>query len=99
MWTFTTLFPEWQSWRRSELLVTEKTLKEDAFIFAAHLSYDPLASAPIGTLVAKDYIAFFRSITRGRALTRKRFNNLKSVMNGILFYAVELGVIDRNPLC
>lgn len=98
MWTFITLFPEWIAWRRSELLVTDKTIKEDRFIFAAFLAGDPLASVPIGELVTKDYINFFRKITRGRAITRKRFNNLKSVMNGILYYAVELGVIDHNPL-
>lgn len=98
MWTLKSLFPEWISWQRSELLVTEKTIKEDTYIFNAFLFGDPLSSAPISMLVVKDYIEFFRKITRGRVLTKKRFNNLKSVMNGILYYAVELGVLERNPL-
>ena len=97
-WSFVTLFPEWISWRRSELLVTEKTIKEDMYMFSSYLSGDPLSSAPISALAVKDYIDFFRKITRGRAITRKRFNNLKSVMNGILFYAVEQGYISHNPL-
>lgn len=98
MWTLATLFPEWIAWQKAELLVTDKTLKEDTYIFNAILAPDPLSSAPVRKLVAKDYVLFFRKITRGRALTRKRFNNLKSVMNGILFYAVEHDYIDRNPL-
>lgn len=98
MWTFMTLFPEWINWRRSELIVTEKTIKENIFIFKAHLAGTPLSSVPLVSLSSRDYIAFFRDVTRGRALTRQRFNDLKSVMNGILFYAVELGIIDHNPL-
>ena len=98
MWTFRTLFPEWIAWRRSELFVTEKTIKENTYIFMAHLADDPFSSLPIESLSARHYISYFRDVTRGRALTRKRFNDLKSVMNGILFYAVELGIIYRNPL-
>lgn len=96
--TFTSLFPRWQSWRRSELLVTEKTLKEDFYVFNVFLAHDPLSSVPVCSLSSKDYIDFFRKVTRGRAITRKKFNNLKSVMNGLLFYAVELGELECNPL-
>ena len=96
--SFRSLFPRWQSWRRSELLVTEKTLKEDFYIYSAFLVDHPLSSVPICSLTVKDYIDFFRFITRGRAITHKKFSNLKSVMNGILFYAVEQGIIDHNPL-
>lgn len=59
MWSLVSLFPEWISWRRSELLVTEKTIKEDIYMFSAYLSGDPLASAPISALAVKDYIDFF----------------------------------------
>lgn len=98
MMTFEDLFPLWIEWQRAESLVTEKTLKEDLYIFNAHLVADPLSSAPIASLNVKDYVCFFRKITRGRCMSRKRFNNLKSVMNGILFYAVEQGYINHNPL-
>lgn len=31
-------------------------------------------------------------------MTRKRFNAMKSVMNGIIYYAIENEIIDHNYL-
>lgn len=53
---------------------------------------------PLRSLEAPNYIVFFRSITKNRTLTRKRFNNMKSIMNGIIYYAIEKGIIIHNPL-
>ena len=98
MMTFKELFPLWIEWQRSESLVTEKTLKEDFYMYNAHLAPDPLSDVPVSSLCVKDFVLFFRKITRGRSMSRKRFNNLKSVMNGILFFAVENGYLNHNPL-
>ena len=36
--------------------------------------------------------------TKNRNMTRKKFNNLKSILNGMLYLAVEQGIITHNCL-
>ena len=96
--TLASLYPLWIEYRRNETSATEKTIKEDGFIWNAHLESEEITLKPLKNLQPKDYISFFRKITKGRNLTRKRFNNMKSVMNGIIYYAIEEGIISHNPL-
>lgn len=49
-------------------------------------------------LKVQDYIAYFRSITKDRTLTRKRFNDLKSILNNMLYLAVEKEILSCNCL-
>lgn len=91
-------FPQWIEYRRNESSVKEKTIKENGFLWNRHLESSGFVLKPLNAVSAPDCIAFFRSITKGRKMTRKRFNDLKSVMNGIFFYAVERGIISHNPL-
>jgi len=95
---FSNLFPCWIEYRRTEMSVKEKTIKEDIFMWNAYLKDREISQKPLKSLTVKDYISFFRSITKGREMTRKRFNNLKSVMNGILYFAIEKNIISHNPL-
>jgi integrase len=62
------------------------------------LRYEDITSIPLKELTAKDLIIYFRKITKSRQITRKRFNDLKSIMNGILYLAVDNEVIERNCL-
>ena len=49
-------------------------------------------------LTVHDFIRYFRNITKDRSMTRKKFNNLKSILNGMLYLAIERGIIERNCL-
>ncbi|WP_024292404.1 MULTISPECIES: tyrosine-type recombinase/integrase [Lacrimispora] len=91
-------FETWMQWRSSESSVTEKTIKENRFLWNALLKDQEITKVPLNSLSVKDYIRYFRIITKDRQLTRKRFNDLKSIMNGILYLAVENEVIDHNCL-
>ncbi len=91
-------FETWMRWRAAEDSVTEKTIKENRCLWNALLKDREITKVPLSDLAAKNYIHYFRSITKDRQLTRKRFNDLKSIMNGILYLAVENEVIDRNCL-
>ncbi len=91
-------FETWMQWRATESSVTEKTTKENRFLWNALLKDQEITKVPLNSLSAKDYIHYFRIITKDRQLTRKRFNDLKSIMNGILYLAVENEVIDHNCL-
>lgn len=85
-------------WRDEETSVSKKTIKENRFLYNALLKDNPITKAPLKDLTVQDYIKYFRNITKSRELTRKRFNDLKSIMNGMLYLAVEQGILDCNCL-
>ena len=91
-------FETWMQWRASETSVTEKTIRDNRFLWNALLKDQEITKVPLSDLAAKSYIRYFRSITKDRQLTRKRFNDLKSIINGILYLAVENEIIERNCL-
>lgn len=96
--TLESLYPEWIEYRKNESSVKPKTIKENGFIWDAHLKGQAITRKPINQLLPKDYISFFRTVTKNREMTRKRFNDMKSVMNGILYFAIEKEIIIHNPL-
>ncbi|WP_313256638.1 tyrosine-type recombinase/integrase [Lacrimispora sp.] len=91
-------FETWLKWRAAETSVTEKTIRENCFLWNALLKDKEITKVPLKSLSVKNYIHYFRSITKDRHLTRKRFNDLKSIINGILYLAVENEVIECNCL-
>lgn len=91
-------FEVWIKWRQEESGVSEKTIKENRFLWNALLKDREITLIPLKSLTVQDYITYFRNITKDRQLTRKRFNDLKSILNGILYLAVEQGIIQHNCL-
>lgn len=43
-------------------------------------------------------IRFFREVTRNREYTHKRISNARSVLNGMMSYAIEEEIIEHNPV-
>ena len=91
-------FEIWMKWRDEETSTSKKTIKENRFLWNALLKDRDITKIPIKELKVQDYIAYFRSITKDRQLTRKRFNDLKSILNSMLYLAVEKGIINHNCL-
>ncbi len=96
--TLEDFYPVWVDYRKNEASVKEKTIKENGYIWNSLLKDADITKKPIRSLDVADYISFFRSVTKGRKLTRKRFNDMKSVLNGMLYLAVERGIIKHNPI-
>ena len=96
--TMETYFEIWMEWREKETSVSKRTIKENRFMWNSLLQNQDIILIPLKELTAKDLIIYFRNITKGRRITRKRFNDLKSIMNGILYLAVENDIIERNCL-
>lgn len=93
-----TYFETWMEWREAETSVSKKTIKENRFLWNSLLKGQDIPLIPLKELTVKDLITYFRSITKGRQITWKRFNDLKSIMNEILYLAVENNIIERNCL-
>ena len=91
-------FEIWIKWRDEETGTSKKTIKEDRFLWNSLLKNQEIIKIPMKDLKVQDYIDYFRKITKNRQLTRKRFNNLKSILNGMLYLAVEKGIISHNCL-
>ncbi|WP_277405525.1 hypothetical protein [Lacrimispora xylanisolvens] len=70
-------FETWMQWRATEDSVTAKTIRENRFLWNAFLKDQEITKTPLNNLTVKNYIQYFRSITKDRQLTRKRFNDLK----------------------
>lgn len=96
--TLAEYFEIWMKWREEETNVTPKTIKENRFLWNALIKESSLASKKLKDITVQNYISFFRRITKGRTLTRKRFNDMKSILNGMLYLAVEQGIIGYNCL-
>lgn len=96
--TLTDLYSEWMIWKRDNTYVNSKTLKENHYIWEKMLMDTDIVSIPICDLRVKDFNQFFRNITKDRQLTKKRFANMKSILNGIYYYAIEQDIITHNPI-
>lgn len=96
--TLDNFFEIWMKWRDEETSTSKKTIKENRFLWNALLKDREITKIPIKELKVQDYITYFRSITKDRQLTRKRFNDLKSILNSMLYLAVEKGIINHNCL-
>jgi integrase len=91
-------FEEWIKWRNEETSVSKKTIKENRFLWNSLLKNDDITKVPLKDLKVQNYITFFRRITKDRQLTRKRFNDLKSILNSMLYLCVERNIIEHNCL-
>ena len=52
----------------------------------------------IGEIRPITLIRFFREVTKDRQHTHKRISNARSVLNGIMSYAIEEEIISHNPV-
>lgn len=96
--TLEKLYPLWIEYRKNVDTVTDKTIRENMFLWNKYLEGQSITKEPLYILKSKDYSVYFRTITKGRQLTRKKYNDIKSIMNGIIYYAIELEIIDHNPI-
>ena len=92
------LFHEWMIWRRDYSPVCDKTLREDVNNWNSYLKNSPISQIPLAELTPREFIKEFRLWTKDRALTRKRFNNIKSLINSMYYYAIEEGIVSHNPI-
>lgn len=93
------LFPEVLRWKRDNTSIKGKTLKDYKQKWDLHFKDYPIFNLPLKYLTSKDFVQLFRDWTKDRTLTRKEFNNYKSILNCVFQYAItELEIIQVNPI-
>lgn len=92
------LYPQWQIWRRDCTKATDKTVKENTYLWNAFFKDTDIVKVPMINLKTTDFIKFFRLMTKDGAITRRRFNDSKSILNSLFYYAIEQEIVERNPL-
>lgn len=96
--TLENIYPQWMIWRRDYTRTSNKTIKENTYLWASFFEDTDIVKIPLSNLKTIDFIKFFRIITKDGTITRKRFNDAKSILNNIYYYAIEQEIVDRNPL-
>lgn len=92
------IFADWMIWRRDTTKVTNKTLKENQFLWNSLYRDTEIVKKPISQLTTKDFSIFFRILTKDGTLTRKKFNDGKSILNSMFAYAIEADLAESNPI-
>ena len=92
------LYPDWAKYRRDKTSVKPKTIQESVYCWNRFYKDTELAQMPIREIKPLLLTRFFREMTSNRDLTHKSVSNARGVLNGLLSYAVEEGIIETNPL-
>jgi integrase len=98
-WSMSDIFPMWLRWKRDYTPVSGRTLKNISGEWKNFIEPHEIADIPMKELNAKDFVRLFRGWTCKRDMTLKKFNNLKSLINGIYSYAInEAEIVSVNPI-
>ncbi len=96
--TFESMYIKWVSNRAETKIVSGKTIEEDVGIWRRFIKSSEISSMQITEIRPKHLMTLFQKWTGNGLITRKDFNNRKSVINGIFQYAVLNEVISYNPV-
>lgn len=96
--TFKAVYKNWLKYRADTKIVSGKTIEEDIGIWTRFIEQSELSDMQIGDIKPKHIMKLFDMWTGNGLITRKDFNNRKSVLNGIFRYAVLNEIIAYNPI-
>lgn len=92
------ILADWMIWRRDTTKVKNKTLKDNLLLWNSLYRDTEIVMKPISQLTTKDFTIFFRILTKNGTLTRKKFNDGKSILNSMFAYAIEVDIAESNPI-
>lgn len=92
------IYRKWVQHRYKTKIVSGKTIEEDISIWNRFIANSEIATMQVVDIKPKHLMKLFQSWTGNGLITRKAFNNRKSVLNGIFRYAVLDEIIAYNPI-
>lgn len=96
--TLEDVYKQWVKHRSKTKIVSGKTIEEDIGIWNRFLAKSEVSQMQIAEIKPKHLMKLFQTWTGNGLITRKDFNNRKSVLNGIFRFAVLNEVIAYNPI-
>lgn len=96
--TLRELYSEWMLYRRDETSAKAGTIRKNKMEWDKFYQNSVLADMRVADIKPIDLIRFFRRLTKDREYTRKCITNIRSLLSGILSYAVEEEIITHNPI-
>ena len=96
--TLEELYVEWLLYKRDYTSVKAKTIQEYVSEWNRFFKDTELVKMKIGEIKPITLIRFFREATKDRQFTHKRVSNARSVLNGVMSYAIEEEIISHNPV-
>ena len=96
--TLTEVYEKWMLYRRDNTSAKQKSLLEAKNEWNKFFAGTSLASTPVEQIKPVQVLRFFREKTKDRQYTQKRISNARSVLNGIMSYAIEEELITHNPV-
>lgn len=96
--TLQDVYEQWVKYRSETKIVSCKTIEEDIGLWRRVLANSELAHMQISEIKPKHLMKLFQKWTGNGIISRKDFNNRKSVLNGIFGYAVLNEIISVNPI-
>ncbi len=94
--TLSDIFEDWIDFRKNHTATSIGTIEDNISDWKTYYSGSELVKKPLKELTPVDVIKFFRELTKDRAYTKKRVNNIKSVLSGMISYAVENGLCETD---
>lgn len=96
--TLENLYKEWLIFRRDYTAVKPKTIQENVNDWNKFFKDTEIAKMRVTDIKPITLIRYFRKLTKDRNITYKRLSNARSVLNGIMNYAIEEELIIYNPV-
>lgn len=96
--SLTTVYKEWIRYLTRTAIVAPKTIEENMSIWRRFLENEKIAKMQISEIKPRHIKELFETWTGNGKITRKDFNNRKSVLNGIFSYAFWNEKISYNPV-
>ncbi|MCH5268512.1 MAG: site-specific integrase [Lachnospiraceae bacterium] len=96
--TLADIYQKWMIHRRDNTAVKAKTLQEYSNNWKKFFADTPLSTTPITHIKPVMVLRHFQRLTKNREYSQKRISNAKSLINGVMAYAVEEGIIEHNPV-
>lgn len=96
--TLENTYVKWLRNRVDTKIVANKTIEEDMGIWNRFISTSEISKMQISEIKLKHLMRLFQKWTGNGLISRKDFNNRKSVLNGIFHEAVLEEIITHNPI-
>lgn len=93
--TINNLFEDWKKFKLENTNAIEDTVKRNEQYYNKYLKDKEISNKNIKKITSSELKMFYRSLSK-EDITRKDFVNIKTVVNGIFSYCIEVGILQDN---